>query len=612
LFSRSQRRMDGETAAAAARHPRVPPFLAEHSQVLRCTLVDDRAARWRDALPPGLGLPQSMELLETVIDLHAELQPAVFRICRGRTQALYEALSARDEADAAHLLTLVEYLQLPKMLAARLQQHLEILRFRALPAETQPRLLHHLRSSALLQPLLDDTIAHVCKLFGGRRSNKVPWTYGPLADCDQLQSGMCGDPPLAVEAAAAAATGVTDVEAQARCCAGRLLAGHPREPASAEVKRRDVVSLVAAYMGDLRVLRSVLADGWTLCPLALWAAAAHRDLQMLRFVRDAAPGTPWSYLALSALVAGGSVDLLSWALLNGLEWVPSTWLCEVASRGGHLDMLRYLVHVRGVPFPNSEYGVDVNSVLAAVAGGHTETVAWLRARGARWDASLWNVAAYTGDIAALEGIWSLPDPPPRDEDATYQAGCTGHGDALRWLVEHGWSVRVDVPGVLAARGDLELLRYVREQGAPFTAHTLASAAGHDKLAVVRWLRDVGCPWDATACRQAAHGPASIPMLEFLLHDGCPVDETACEAAASRGSLDVLQFLRARGVPWDATTCSSAAAAAELPVLQWARAQDPPCPWDADTIREAVFHEAGEVLVWARANGCPEPEEGILM
>jgi hypothetical protein len=551
-----------------------------------------------------------MELLETVIDLHVELQPAVFRICHCRTQALYEALSARDEADAARLLTLVEYLQLPKMLAARLQQHMEVLRFRALPAEPQPRLLHHLRSSALLQPLLNDTIAHACKLLGGRRSNKVPWTYGPLADCDQLQSGMCDDPPLAVGTAAAAATGVTDVEAQARCCAGRLLAGHPREPASAEVKRRDVVSLAAAYMGDLGLLRSVLADGWMLCPLAVWAAAAHCDLPMLRFVRQTAPDMPWSYLALSALVAGGSVDLLSWALMNGLEWVPSTWLCEAASRGGHLDMLRYLVHVRGVPFPSSEYNVDVNSVLAAVAGGHTETVAWLRARGARWDASLCNVAAYTGDIAALEGILSLPDPPPRDADATYQAACTGHGNALRWLVEHRWPVRVDVPGLLAERGDLELLQYVREKGAPFTAHTLASAAGRGQLAVMRWLRDVGCPWDATACRQAALVMASIPMLELLLDGGCPIDESACEAAASRGSLDLLQFLRARGAPWDATTCSSAAAAAALPVLQWARAQEPPCPWNADTIRGAVFHEAGEVLVWARANGCPEPEGGM--
>jgi hypothetical protein len=602
--------MDTDSTAAATRHPRVPPFLAEHSQVLRCTLVDDDAAKWRDALPPDLELSKSMELLETVIDLHAELQPAVFRICHGRTQALYEALSARDDADAALLLTLVEYLQLPKMLAARLQQHLEVLRFRALPVETQPRLLHHLRSSALLQPLLNDTIAHVCKLFGGRRSSKVPWTYGTLADCDQFQSGLCGDPPLAVDAAAAAGTGVTGVEAQARCCAGRLLAGHPREPTSAEVKRRDVVSLVAAYTGDLRLLRSVLSDGWMLCPLAMWAAAAQRDLPMLRFVRDAAPGTPWPYLALSALVAGGSVDLLSWALSHGLEWVPSTWLCEAASRGGHLDMLQYLVHVRGVPFPSSEYNVDVNSVLAAATGGHTETVSWLRARGARWNASLFNVAAYTGDIAALEGLWSLPDPPPRDADATYQAGCTGHGDALRWLVEHGWPVRIDVPGVLAERGDLELLQYVREKGAPFTAHTLASAAGRDALAAVRWLRDVGCPWDATACRRAAHSKAAIPMLEFLLGGGCPVDEAACEAAASAGSLEVLQFLRARGVPWGSTTCSCAAAAAALPVLQWARAQNPPCPWDADTIREAVFHEAGEVLAWARANGCPEPEEGV--
>ena len=45
----------------------------------------------------------------------------------------------------------------------------------------------------------------------------------------------------------------------------------------------------------------------------------------------------------------------------------------------------------------------------------------------------------------------------------------------------------------ALEGNLEVLKWAREQGCPWDEATCAAKGGH--FAVLKWAREQGCPWD---------------------------------------------------------------------------------------------------------------------
>ena len=54
-------------------------------------------------------------------------------------------------------------------------------------------------------------------------------------------------------------------------------------------------------------------------------------------------------------------------------------------------------------------------------------------------------------------------------------------------------------------GRLELLRWARKQGCPWSEETFVAAAGGGHLEVLRWLREQGCPWGKKTFAAAAEG-----------------------------------------------------------------------------------------------------------
>ena len=121
--------------------------------------------------------------------------------------------------------------------------------------------------------------------------------------------------------------------------------------------------------------------------------------------------------------------------------------------------------------------------------------------------------------------------------------------------------------------------------------TFIVAAGEGQLDVLKWLREQGppCPWDVIACNDAAAG-GHLDVLKWLRaqEPPCPWDKSACSRAAERGHLDVVKWLRGQEppCPWDANACRRAAAGGQLDLLKWLRAQEPPCPWNEVTFFSA--------------------------
>ena len=108
--------------------------------------------------------------------------------------------------------------------------------------------------------------------------------------------------------------------------------------------------------------------------------------------------------------------------------------------------------------------------------------------------------------------------------------------------------------------------------------------------------------EATVLHQEAAAKGQLEVLKWLRANGCPWDEKTCASAAQAGHLEVLQWARANDCPWDKWTCAAAAEGGHLEVLQWLRANG--CPWDVSTCVTARYYGHHELLNWAIANGCP--------
>lgn len=71
--------------------------------------------------------------------------------------------------------------------------------------------------------------------------------------------------------------------------------------------------------------------------------------------------------------------------------------------------------------------------------------------------------------------------------------------------------------------------------------------------------------EAVSLRCAENG--DLDMLKFARENGCPWDEKTCMLAAENDNLDVLKWARENGGPWDESKCTFAAASCRLKILQ---------------------------------------------
>src|SRR5271154_365162 len=77
------------------------------------------------------------------------------------------------------------------------------------------------------------------------------------------------------------------------------------------------------------------------------------------------------------------------------------------------------------------------------------------------------------------------------------------------------------------------------------------------LGVLKWARENGAPWDWSTCSNAAHG-GYLEVLKWARENGAPWDVDTCTHAAKGGHLEVLQWARENGALWNLKTCSNAA------------------------------------------------------
>src|SRR5205085_11975625 len=68
------------------------------------------------------------------------------------------------------------------------------------------------------------------------------------------------------------------------------------------------------------------------------------------------------------------------------------------------------------------------------------------------------------------------------------------------------------------------------------------------LEVLKWARENGCSWNVSTCENAASG-GHLEVLKWAHENACPWDKWTCEKAAQGGHLEVLKWARENGCAW---------------------------------------------------------------
>lgn len=190
---------------------------------------------------------------------------------------------------------------------------------------------------------------------------------------------------------------------------------------------------------------------------------------------------------------------------------------------------------------------------------------------------------------------------------------TGRRDLVRWA--EAFDGNCDRFYRVAAEGNLDGLRRLREGTCPWASSAYVAAASGGHLDVIKWLRAEGCPWcpmtapglaaegghlhvlqwmraeglledfqgpgvgDHVACHMAAHG-GHLHILKWLRAEGCSLGHLAHVFAAKSGHLHVLRWMWTGGLLVSNKTYQVGEYAAEnghLPILKWLHEQE--CPWN---------------------------------
>lgn len=419
---------------------------------------------------------------------------------------------------------------------------------------------------------------------------------------------------------------------------------------AAQLGRWGVVHAVAADMLDLdetvavhsAACRLTMAGAGpeaiaALCPRAtrhlLRCACSDGNVKVARWAARyvaLSPGLP------SLAARGGHLDVLQWLVSEGLAPVweaGGTWLVLTAASHGHVEMLRWLVEDLGV-VPSD----PPETRAGRVAWRHASLgrPSWWRGVAEKRDASLRQAshrAAVTGNLETLQWLLRRVDPPPGLLMSAVGRGYTRVADwlettypdasqacmvtALTMALGHGYGEAV---AWASARLPAEVVRETMttdvsrfmlmacSTGCYVLARTCWEAAG-------RFQITPSIQWRTPLMRAVGHG-ASLDefhrMREFLPEEEVP--QSVLVAAAEAGRVDVMGMLLGDdvGIATLILVAQGATRSGRLDTLEWLDGRLDGIGWLVwvECFHFAVSCRHVHVLHWLRARAAPPPLLGL--
>ena len=145
-----------------------------------------------------------------------------------------------------------------------------------------------------------------------------------------------------------------------------------------------------------------------------------------------------------------------------------------------------------------------------------------------------------------------------DEETINMAAKQGNMEMVKYCVANECPIGTGTCARVAGNGDLECLKYLREEAkAPWDFLTATWAAENGHLHILEYL--VG--------RAALEG--NLNEVQYCVRYECPIDEYACANAALKGHLACLKYLHEKAkAPWDRRTAHWAALNGHLHILKY--------------------------------------------
>lgn len=141
---------------------------------------------------------------------------------------------------------------------------------------------------------------------------------------------------------------------------------------------------------------------------------------------------------------------------------------------------------------------------------------------------------------------SIPSYLTRNEEYAQAASFTV---VLPILAGLGFRLSTEIFEAAASKGNLDVMKWLKEKKCPWNAWTFYYASEHDNLVNMKWLRENGCPWNEEAFVAAArHG--NLDNMKWLKENGCPWGARTFYYAEDHGDLANVRWLKENGCPHD--------------------------------------------------------------
>ncbi|CAI6356757.1 unnamed protein product [Macrosiphum euphorbiae] len=130
----------------------------------------------------------------------------------------------------------------------------------------------------------------------------------------------------------------------------------------------------------------------------------------------------------------------------------------------------------------------------------------------------------------------------------------------------------------------------------------SEAVTHNHMDCLKLAHEIGIGWgDGQACTIAAE-TGNLEFLRYAKENGCPWDARTCTLAAKSGHLECLKYARENGCDWDVWTCAFASDSGQLECLMYARENG--CPWDGMSYILAKSNGHSACMKYVLKDGLP--------
>lgn len=337
----------------------------------------------------------------------------------------------------------------------------------------------------------------------------------------------------------------------------------------------------AAKSGNLQILlflKENCCPKESISPYLYATMSGH--LHILKWLRE--NGHPWrnekcaSYDIILIAISKGIFEIVKWLVNNKCPPCHEKnrpFVCQNIAKTGNLPLLKWA--------RENEYVWNHNTTSNAAEHGHFEMLKWAFENGCELHRDIFSKALKSNDLEIVKWIHANKHVTnyELDLDTCENFLKNGNLEMLKWIIKNGYKlpngvftkaiesnnleivklVHVDISDMIRPNtctkmikiGNLEMLQWlVIENG--FHVHreiVCKAAAKYGQLDILKWARENEFPWDEKVCENAAEN-GHVGVLRWAHENGCPWSEKIYEFIIEWGDLETLKWLHENGCPWN--------------------------------------------------------------